>query len=388
MRRRSKLFFKSAFALVITSIVFSSLASRAANSKTPPAKAPTKPAAPAVTVSQVKIGAADTVFSILKNYGYSDAQRNQVFVQSKMPRDFVLTPGELYRVTRDTKSNRTEIKFFDRDHPVAYTFWREKDSFGGRFENVKFDVKLVSASGRVRGSVVENIAQAIGDELVAYRFMDAFLLDYNLTHVLQKNAAFSLTVQKLYDQGQFVRFGEVTHAELEIMGRSVVRDFKPLKRGGTYFSSAEPEIKERPFFAPVDYIKISSLFQPHRFHPIKKFRRAHLGVDFELMAGEPVYSVAPGEIVRFGRNRAAGNFIVVRHANNYETFYDHLSSVSAVREGQHVEPGVVLGHVGCTGYCTRPHLHFAVKKTGQYTNPLNLIRGYSFSQRLEVARKD
>ena len=125
----------------------------------------------------------------------------------------------------------------------------------------------------------------------------------------------------------------------------------------------------------------------HRFHPIRKLRRPHLGVDFELSAGEPVYSVAPGTIVRMGRNRGAGNFIVVRHADNYEAFYDHLSSVNNFNIGQPVEPGSVLGHIGCTGLCTRPHLHFAIKKLGQYTNPLNLIRGYSYNQRTEIAQK-
>ncbi len=375
-----------ASALIATPALASNVASTAAKIKASP-KAPAAKPISSVTVTQVKIGAADSVFSLLKNYGYSDSQRNQVFIQSKMPRDFVLTPGELYRVTQDTKAGRTELKFFDRDHPQAYSFWRTKTEVGGRQESIKYDVKLVSASGHVRGSVVENISQAVGDELVAYRFMDAFLLDYNLARVLQKNAAFSLTVQKLYDQGQFVKFGEVTHAELEILGHSVVRDFRPLKHGGTYTADST-EYKNRMFFAPVDYIKISSLYQPHRFHPIKKFRRAHLGVDFELTSGEPVYSVAPGEIIRFGRNRAAGNFIVVRHANNYEAYYDHLSSVSSLKVGEKVEPGIVLGRIGCTGYCTRPHLHFAIKKMGEYLNPLNLIRGYSFNQRFEVARQD
>src|SRR6185312_963731 len=119
-------------------------------------------------------------------------------------------------------------------HPRAFVMWRKGDTCGGRFENLKYDVKLVTAKGNVNGSVVEAVKAVVGDELVAYRFMDAFLLDYNLPKILQKNAPFSLTVQKLYDHGMFVRFGEVEHAELEIFGHNVVREFRTLSRGGVY----------------------------------------------------------------------------------------------------------------------------------------------------------
>jgi murein DD-endopeptidase MepM/ murein hydrolase activator NlpD len=336
-------------------------------------------------ISQNKISSSDTVYSLLKKYGFTDQQRNMVLAQSSMPQDFVLTPGELYRQTRNAKGDRMELKFFDRDHPRAYVMWRQGKDCGGKLEKLNYDVKLVTAKGNVSGSVIENISQKIGDELVAYRFMDAFLLDYNLPRILQRNAPYSLTVEKLYDQGQFVRFGEVVHAELEILGRNVVREYKTLSRGGV-FSAPDINHSTRRFYAPVDYIKISSLFQPRRYHPIKKVTRAHLGVDLELMAGEPVYAVAPGEVIRFGRNHAAGKFIVIRHADNYETYYDHLSEVEVFAVGAHVEPGAVLGHIGCTGYCTRPHLHFAVKHSGTFLNPLNLIRGYAYNQRKEIAQ--
>jgi murein DD-endopeptidase MepM/ murein hydrolase activator NlpD len=132
-------------------------------------------------------------------------------------------------------------------------------------------------------------------------------------------------------------------------------------------------------------VRISSLFQLHRFHPIKKFRKPHTGIDFELAEGEPVYSAEAGTILRTGRTHGAGNFVAIRHRNGYETFYDHLSSIEKFIPGQPIKAGVVVGKIGCTGYCTAPHLHFAIKKNGQFVNPIYLIRNYSYLQRNDVS---
>jgi murein DD-endopeptidase MepM/ murein hydrolase activator NlpD len=297
----------------------------------------------------------------------------------------VLSPGDTYRVAKGGASSRTEIRFFSKKAPTAFVFWRQGENSGSDTLAIKYDKRVVNAKGRIRGSLVESISKAVGDDLIAYRFMDAFILDYNLPKVLQKNAPFSITYEKLYDAGQFVRYGEVLRAEIEINGENVVRDFRTLKKGGI-FLNAKNDHSSRPFYSPVDYISISSLFQPRRFHPIKKYRRAHEGIDFELQEGAPVYSVSEGTILRIGRNRAAGNFVVVRHANGYESYYNHLSFLARLYPGSRIDTGTQLGGIGCTGYCTKPHLHFAIKRHGRFINPISLLRSYSYGQRHDVGR--
>ena len=297
-----------------------------------------------------------------------------------------MSPGDLYHVIKNTKLNRTEVRFYSKQEPLAYSFWRQgSDKSWGNTKKMRFEVKFQRAAGKVRGSLVESIAKAVGDDLVAYRFMDAFLLDYNLPKVLQRNAPFALTFEKLYSNGQFIRYGEVTHAEIEVNGRKEVRLFKNLKNGGVYLNS-ENDYADRPFYAPVDYIRISSLFQPRRYHPIKKYRKAHEGIDFELSAGEPVYAIESGRVVRSGKNRAAGRYVVLRHGSGYESYYNHMSAIENFKVGQKVAAGTLVGKIGCSGYCTKPHLHFAIKKYGRYVNPINLIKNYSYAQRKDVHR--
>ncbi|MEZ4870859.1 MAG: M23 family metallopeptidase [Bdellovibrionales bacterium] len=85
--------------------------------------------------------------------------------------------------------------------------------------------------------------------------------------------------------------------------------------------------ESRPLYAPVNYVRISSEFKRRQYHPIKKRRIAHLGIDFELPAGEPVYTAGKGVVLRKGKNRAAGRYVVVKHANNIESYYNHLESI-------------------------------------------------------------
>ena len=102
-----------------------------------------------------------------------------------------------------------------------------------------------------------------------------------------------------------------------------------------------------------------------------------MGVDFELPEGDPVFAARTGTVVRLGKNHAAGNFVVLRHAGGVETSYNHMRALSPrVHVGLNMKLGEKVGEVGCTGYCTRPHLHFAMKIRGRMVNPLKYIKPY------------
>ena len=346
---------------------------------------PTNSSATAST-QKAKVNSGDTVYSILKRNGFNDNQVNAALSQNILPKSFVLSPGDMYKIHRDKKNNLTELYFFSKQSDLAHMFWKKSGSEAGAKDiKVNYNVKSASYTGRVRGSLIQSIANVVGDELVAYRFMDAYLLDYKLTKSVQKNARFSLEIERLYENGQFVKFGEITKTELELDGQNVVRYFKDLKEGGLFYG-VSMDHTDRPLFAPVDYIRISSLYQARRYHPIKKYRKAHLGIDFELPEGEPVLSAGQGTILRTGRNRGSGNFVVIRHPGGYESYYNHLSRLEGYKAGQRVGAGTKIGEIGCTGYCTKPHLHFAVKKHGRFVNPIFLVRAYSYKQQKDVQR--
>ena len=99
-----------------------------------------------------------------------------------------------------------------------------------------------------------------------------------------------------------------------------------------------------------------------------RWERPHGGIDFALSVGEPIYSVFDG-VVRVAQvNGGYGNMILVRHYNNLETLYAHLSKM-IVKVGQEVKAGDIIGYSGNTGFSTGPHLYFECRCLYQTFDP-------------------
>ncbi len=97
--------------------------------------------------------------------------------------------------------------------------------------------------------------------------------------------------------------------------------------------------------------------------------RAHLCVDIAAPVDTPVYVVGPGRIVLVSYSDDLGNFVVVYHGNGVRTLYGHLGRFGALRKGDLVEQGQVVGFVGVTGRTDRSCLHFAITDGQVYFNP-------------------
>ncbi|HEX3702248.1 MAG TPA: M23 family metallopeptidase [Vicinamibacterales bacterium] len=98
----------------------------------------------------------------------------------------------------------------------------------------------------------------------------------------------------------------------------------------------------------------------------------HQGLDISLEKGSPVYATADGTVESAAYNGDYGNLIVLKHGFGLTTRYGHLSGF-AVKAGQPVKRGDVIGYVGATGRATGPHLHYEILTNGQLMNPLQLL---------------
>ncbi len=108
-----------------------------------------------------------------------------------------------------------------------------------------------------------------------------------------------------------------------------------------------------------------------RFHPILGFSRMHKGIDIGAAVGTPVYAVVDGLVASAGWAGGYGNFIKLSHGDALMTGYGHLSRI-AVRGGEQVRRGQVIGYVGSTGMSTGPHLHWEVWRNGTAINPQSI----------------
>ncbi|XBH22982.1 M23 family metallopeptidase [Jonesiaceae bacterium BS-20] len=110
-----------------------------------------------------------------------------------------------------------------------------------------------------------------------------------------------------------------------------------------------------------------------RRHPILGYQKMHLGTDFGVGTGTPLYAATGGTVTRASYWGSAGNAVMIEHPGGVITHYFHLSKFN-VAVGDKVVAGQQIGLAGATGGVTGPHLHFEMKVNGQYIDPAPFLR--------------
>ena len=111
---------------------------------------------------------------------------------------------------------------------------------------------------------------------------------------------------------------------------------------------------------------ITSAFGP-------RWRRFHSGVDIKANVGDSIFAAFSGKVRHTRYNKGGyGNLVIIRHFNQLETFYGHLSK-TLVQENQYIKAGTCIGLAGNTGRSTGPHLHFEVLYQGNAFNPTAMV---------------
>jgi murein DD-endopeptidase MepM/ murein hydrolase activator NlpD len=113
------------------------------------------------------------------------------------------------------------------------------------------------------------------------------------------------------------------------------------------------------------------------------YQAAHYAIDIAARLYAPIVAPADGVVeyasLAASDNRLAsyGMAVVLRHNDHVTTLYAHLDDRAfgvAVKPGDAVQRGQVIGYVGLTGYTTGPHLHFEVRIDNQPIDPLLLVK--------------
>jgi murein DD-endopeptidase MepM/ murein hydrolase activator NlpD len=126
-----------------------------------------------------------------------------------------------------------------------------------------------------------------------------------------------------------------------------------------------------------------------RIHPVYKVKKMHSGIDFAASIGTPIYATADGKVavvdVKFS---GYGKVVEIDHGFGYRTRYAHMHDF-AVRVGQNVKRGDLIGYVGNTGLSTAPHLHYEVFINGTQVDPVhyffNDLTAADYEKILELA---
>ncbi|MGB9612814.1 MAG: M23 family metallopeptidase, partial [Candidatus Margulisiibacteriota bacterium] len=139
---------------------------------------------------------------------------------------------------------------------------------------------------------------------------------------------------------------------------------KSLEELRAWVNTVQARFAQTPSIWPV-HGRISSWFG-YRVYPWRGF---HYGLDICAPYGTPVRAGASGVVTYVGWQRGYGKTVEISHGYGVSTLYGHLSRF-AVANGQRVKKGQIIAYVGLTGWTTGLHLHYGIKKWGQYINPV------------------
>ncbi len=159
--------------------------------------------------------------------------------------------------------------------------------------------------------------------------------------------------------------GQLLYAGVDRGGEPKTQLMRWGKEGRFYEASGVGE-QRNGLVAPVPG-RITSNFGMRR-HPILGYRRMHSGMDFRARYGTPIVAVTDGRVASAGRAGGCGIAVKVSHGGGLSTRYCHMSRM-AVRAGQSVRRGQVIGYVGSTGLSTGAHLHYEMYRGGRAINP-------------------
>lgn len=261
--------------------------------------------------------------------------------------EFQASPEENFRIGRQGKKlvgsrvNKPVVtRVFEMMAPVRETLW-------GAFNDLGEDGRLLAS------------------------FIAMFSWDLNLYTDIRKGDVIRLLVEKEFQGEEFLRYGRLLAAELQGSRRRLQGFWYRAPRGGGGYFDAEGRSLHRTLLrAPLKYSRISSPFDLNRMHPILHRLRPHLGVDYAAPTGTPIWAMADGEVIYLGRNRAAGNMVVLEHEGGVRSVYMHMHSFArGLKKGDKVRQRELIGAVGSTGMSTGPHLHFGLKVNGVYVDP-------------------
>ncbi len=347
----------------------------AAPAAVPPAAAQGNPGAIAQQASvgstiEVIVGRNDTLDAIFRRMALDTADLAAIrqLPGIRQSLDF-LKPGEAIKLTHSAG----EIKELTRKVSETQTLKvvRGNAGFAAKMIDNPVQTRIRTATATIDSSLFQAAEAAEISDIVALKLANVFAWDIDFVLDIREGDRFTAVYEQIYQDGKYLRDGDLLAAEFVNDGK-VYRAVRFVAADGSvsYYTPDGQPMRKAFLRAPVEFTRVSSVFNPHRLHPILNLIRGHMGTDYAAPTGTPVHAAGDGRVSFAGRRGGYGNAIVLAHSNSVSTLYGHMSRFAKnLRVGEHVRQGEVIGYVGMTGLATGPHLHYEYIVNGVHKNP-------------------
>jgi len=350
-----------------------SVASPAPAAATPSGTAGTPPAALQAGVAsiQVIVGRNDTLDGIFRRMALDKSDlaaiRNLPGIRQSLD---LLRPGDAINVTHSHDGGIKELTRKVSETETLHVV-REEAGFAAKIISNPVETRLRTATATIDSSLFQAAEGADISDMVALKLANVFAWDIDFVLDIREGDRFTAVYEQIYQDGKYLHDGEVLAAEFVNDGKIYRAVRFTTEDGSTGYYTPDGKPMRKAFLrAPVDFTRVSSVFNPARLHPILNTIRGHMGTDYAAPTGTPVHAAGDGRVSFEGTRGGYGNAIVLDHSNSVSTLYGHMSRFATnVHMGSHVSQGDIIGYVGMTGLATGPHLHYEYLMNGVHMNP-------------------
>jgi murein DD-endopeptidase MepM/ murein hydrolase activator NlpD len=310
--------------------------------------------------------------TILNRYGVQAAQIGAIRQQT----DSIFNPrqmkaGDAYQLffSLDTTQHQP-IYFVYQPNPIHYVvlnLQHPEQSYTGDFPVTS---RIQTVSGVITSSLYETLDEQHASPALAQMMAEiyAWTIDF---FSIQPGDWFKVVYRENFVEHHSIGPAKILSAEFYHGGEKFFAFYyqQDSTSKGDYYDENGKSLRKAFLKAPLKYFRITSRYSLHRYHPIQHIWKAHLGTDYAAPEGTPILATGSGVVIASTYSRFNGNYVKIRHNSEYTTQYLHMSR-RAVRTGQYVHQGQVIGYVGQTGLATGPHVCYRFWKNGVEVDPL------------------
>jgi murein DD-endopeptidase MepM/ murein hydrolase activator NlpD len=288
------------------------------------------------------------------------------------------SPDQVIQIQRETiceavRPGDTITAILDHYFSPSEILRQDDGEFFVERQPIPYTVDVEQVGGIIDSSLFETVAKLGESSELAAELMNIFAWDIDFIRDIREGDYFTALVEKRYRDGNLAGYGDLLAAEFNNRGESFFAFYFNDGGDSGYYNQDGKSLRKAFLKAPVSYTRISSGFTKNRFHPVLNKWKPHLAIDYAAPTGTPIKAVADGTITQKSYDKNNGNKIRLRHPNDYETTYIHMSRFArGMKKGKKVHQGDIIGYVGSTGIATGPHLDFRVFHHGKPINPLKI----------------
>lgn len=320
-------------------------------------------------VEQYQVERNEFLSDILQRHGLELSAISTLAAKSKPVFDVRrIAVGNTYSVFKD--HNGAAAYFVYQPNAIDYIVYDLRKDIGVYSGQKEVDTQIETVSGVIGSSLYETLREQAVNPDLAVQLAEIYGWAVNFYRI-NKGDWFKIVYERKYVEGNPIGPGKILSSVFGHDGQEFQAYYFQPDDGtsGSYYDESGKSLRRTFLKAPLKYTRISSRYTMRRFHPVQRRWKAHLGTDFAAPHGTPIVATADGVVTESSYGSGNGNYVKVQHDNVYTTQYLHMSK-RAVKRGQRVSQGQVIGYVGSTGLATGPHVCYRFWKHGRQVDAL------------------